>query len=84
MTSSRPLLAKLATTTALAGTLIALALVPTAANAQLTNNAPGAAAAKTDVPADQPWMDSKLSAEARADLILNEMTLSEKLHVTFC
>jgi beta-glucosidase len=83
MTSSRPLLAKLATTTALAGTLIALALVPAAANAQLTNNAPGAAAAKTDVPADQPWMNTKLSAEARADLILKEMTLAEKLQLTF-
>ena len=84
MTSSRPLLAKLATTTALAGTLIALAaLAPVAANAQLTNNAPGAAAAKTDVPADKPWMDTKLSAEARADLILKEMTLAEKLQLTF-
>jgi beta-glucosidase len=83
MTSSRPLLAKLATTTALAGTLIALALVPASANAQLTNNAPGAAAAKTDVPADQPWMNTKLSAEARADLILKEMTLAEKLQLTF-
>ncbi|CAL4868747.1 Thermostable beta-glucosidase B [Asticcacaulis sp. MM231] len=84
MTASRPLLGKLATTTALAGALIALtALVPVAANAQLTNNAPGAAAAKTDVPTDQPWMNTKLSAEARADLILKEMTLAEKLQLTF-
>ncbi|ESQ87886.1 glycoside hydrolase family 3 C-terminal domain-containing protein [Asticcacaulis benevestitus] len=84
MTASRPLLEKLATTTALAGALIALAaLAPVAANAQLTNNAPGAAAAKTDVPADQPWMNTKLSAEARADLILKEMTLAEKLQLTF-
>ena len=53
------------------------------ATAQTTNNAPSAAAAPTEGPKARPWMDTRLSAEARADLILKEMTLDEKLRLTF-
>ncbi|MEG8046679.1 glycoside hydrolase family 3 N-terminal domain-containing protein [Sphingomonas aerolata] len=51
--------------------------------AQTTNNAPAAAAAKTDAPVARPWMDASLDPSARADLILKEMTLDEKLQLTF-
>lgn len=69
-----------------ASALIALssALAAPLAQAQnTTNNAPTAAAAPTDAPAAHPWMDKSLSAEARADLVLKEMTLAEKLQLTF-
>jgi beta-glucosidase len=85
MTSLRPAAfgPRLLATTALFGALIsAFALVP-AAQAQTTNAPPPAATVRTDVPADRPWMDTSLSAEARADLILKEMTLAEKLQLTF-
>ncbi len=73
----------LATTAFTATALInAFALVP-AANAQTTNAPPPAATVRTDVPADRPWMDTSLDASARADLILKEMTLTEKLQLTF-
>ncbi|ESQ86162.1 hypothetical protein AEAC466_02925 [Asticcacaulis sp. AC466] len=78
MTSYR-FLAHLAGTTALIG---ALALSPVAF-AQATNNAPAVAAAKTEVPKDRPWMDATLDPSVRADLILKEMTLAEKLQLTF-
>jgi beta-glucosidase len=51
--------------------------------AQTTNNAPAAAAAKTDAPVARPWMDTSLDPSVRADLILKEMTLDEKLQLTF-
>ena len=81
MTSFRPAAfgQRLLATTALIG---AFALT-TAAHAQTTNAPPPAPTVRTDVPADRPWMDTSLSAEARADLILKEMTLAEKLQLTF-
>jgi beta-glucosidase len=81
MTSFRPAAfgQRLLATTALIG---AFALT-TAAHAQTTNAPPPAPTVRTDVPADRPWMDTNLSAEARADLILKEMTLAEKLQLTF-
>ena len=34
-------------------------------------------------PADRPWMDTKLSPDARADLVLQQMTTDEKLTLVF-
>ena len=38
-----------------------------------------AAAQRTPVQSAQPWMDSRLSAEQRAELVLKQMTLDEKI-----
>ncbi|MGA9659350.1 MAG: glycoside hydrolase family 3 C-terminal domain-containing protein, partial [Asticcacaulis sp.] len=73
-------LTRLTTTTALIG---AIALTPFAVQAQTTNAPPPQPTAVTDTPADKPWMDTKLDASTRADLILKEMTLAEKLELTF-
>ena len=81
MTSLRPAAfgPRLLATTAL---ISAFALV-SAAQAQTTNAPPPAATVRTDVPTDRPWMDTSLDASARADLILKDMTLAEKLQLTF-
>ena len=81
MTSLRPAAfgPRLLATTALIG---AFALAP-AVQAQTTNAPPPAPTVRTDAPTDRPWMDTSLSAEARADLILKDMTLAEKLQLTF-
>ena len=42
-----------------------------------------AGAAMAAVPADRPWMDAKLSPDARADLVLRQMTTDEKLTLVF-
>ena len=42
-----------------------------------------AGAAVAAAPADQPWMDPALSPDARADLVLHEMTPDEKLTLVF-
>ncbi len=42
-----------------------------------------AGAAIAAAPADQPWMDPALSPDARADLVLHEMTPDEKLTLVF-
>ncbi len=51
--------------------------------AQTTNNAPQAATRPTDGPQARPWMDRALDADARTELVLKEMTLDEKLQLTF-
>ncbi len=61
--------------------LTVLALAPAAA--QTTNNAPQAAARPTEAPQTRPWMDRALDADARVELLLKEMTLDEKLQLTF-
>ncbi|MGN7160207.1 beta-glucosidase family protein [Sphingomonas sp. SAFR-052] len=63
----------------LGGTLLATA----PALAQTTNNAPQAATRPTDGPQARPWMDRSLDADARTELVLKEMTLDEKLQLTF-
>lgn len=63
----------------LGGTLLATA----PALAQTTNNAPQAAIRLTDGPQARPWMDRSLDADARTELVLKEMTLDEKLQLTF-
>lgn len=61
-----------------------LTLVPAGvAVAQTTNNAPQAAAAPTEGPKERPWMNAALSPGQRADLLLKQMTLAEKLQLTF-
>lgn len=61
-----------------------LALAPAGiAEAQTTNNAPQAAAAPTDGPKERPWMNAALSPDQRTDLLLKQMTLAEKLQLTF-
>ena len=86
MTSLRPAAfgPRLLATTAFTATALisAFALVPVV-QAQTTNAPPPAATVRTDVPTDRPWMDTSLDASARADLILKEMTLAEKLQLTF-
>ena len=42
-----------------------------------------AGAAVAAAPADQPWMDPQLTADARADLVLHQMTPDEKLVLVF-
>ena len=64
----------------LAGSVLAIAAP---AIAQTTNNAPGAAAARTEGPTARPWMNTALSADARVDLLLKEMTRDETLQLTF-
>ncbi len=68
----------LALTTLAVGVVAAAPLM-----AQTTNNAPPVAAAPSNAPAARPWMNPALDAGARADLILKEMTLAEKLRLTF-
>jgi beta-glucosidase len=85
MTSLRPAAfgpRLLATTALITGLLGVFAIAP-AVHAQTTNAPPPAPTVRTDVPTDRPWMDTSLSAEARADLILKDMTLAEKLQLTF-
>ncbi len=43
----------------------------------------GASVSSAAVPADRPWMDAKLSPDARADLVLRQMTTDEKLTLVF-
>ncbi|WP_076071301.1 beta-glucosidase [Sphingomonas montana] len=64
---------------------VALPSIPsgTGAIAQTTNNAPKAAAEKRTGPANRPWLDRSLTADARTELILKEMSLAEKLKLTF-
>ncbi|MFD1950434.1 glycoside hydrolase family 3 C-terminal domain-containing protein [Sphingomonas arantia] len=69
--------------TTLAGAALACLAVASAAGAQTTNNAPTAAAARTEGPATRPWMNATLTPDARVDLLLKEMTLDEKLQLTF-
>jgi beta-glucosidase len=64
-----------------AALLVGAAALP--AGAQTTNNAPKAAAAPTEGPKARPWMDAALAPEARTELILQQMTLAEKLQLTF-
>ncbi|MFS0770837.1 glycoside hydrolase family 3 C-terminal domain-containing protein [Sphingomonas sp. 1P08PE] len=64
------------------GTLAFCLVIPAAA-AQTTNNAPVAAEALRSGPAARPWMDVGLDPAKRAELILREMTLSEKLTLVF-
>ncbi len=40
-------------------------------------------AAIAAVPADKPWLDTRLTPDARADLILHQMTADEKLVLVF-
>src|SRR5829696_6150893 len=54
-----------------------VALLATAALVAPLGLAPSNAGAQT-----RPWMDTSLSADARADLLLQEMTLQEKLELT--
>ena len=42
-----------------------------------------AGAAPAAVPADKPWLDAKLTPDARADLVLRQMTTDEKLTLVF-
>ncbi|MGO4863895.1 hypothetical protein ACTP2L_10090, partial [Campylobacter jejuni] len=51
--------------------------------AQTTNNAPQAATRPADGPQARPWMNRALDADARTELVLKEMTLDEKLQLTF-
>ncbi len=67
----------------LAGSVVIGVVAASPAIAQTTNNAPGAAAARTEAPKARPWMNTALSADARVDLLLKEMTLDEKLQLTF-
>ena len=67
----------------LGGTLLAGSALATPALAQTTNNAPKAAAGPTDGPTARPWMNTSLDAAARTELLLKEMTLDEKLQLTF-
>ena len=66
-----------------------IAFAPVAASAQsttqtnTTNNAPKAAEGPKDAPADRPWMNKSLTSDQRVDLLLKEMTLAEKLQLTF-
>jgi beta-glucosidase len=68
----------LALTTLGTGLMIAVPLA-----AQTTNNAPPVAAAPSNAPTARPWMNPKLEAGMRAALILKQMTLAEKLRLTF-
>ena len=42
-----------------------------------------ATTAQAAVPADKPWLDTKLTPEARTDLVLRQMTTDEKLALVF-
>ncbi|RYD20120.1 MAG: glycosyl hydrolase, partial [Lysobacteraceae bacterium] len=67
----------------LAGSVAIGTVASLPAAAQTTNNAPGAAAARTEAPKARPWMNTALSADARVELLLQAMTLDEKLQLTF-
>jgi len=72
--SARKVICRAAKAAVIAAAGIALLVAPA-----LAQGLHGGSAATS--PSDQPWMDKSLSADERADLVLKELTLDEKIEL---